>query len=109
MRRAAVLAGCALALGGCDAQSREAAVSVTSASLRPGVISLVVRNGTAEPARIAQVAVNDSFVDFHGPGAPLAPDTSGRLIVAYPWIRGDDYRIVVLLGTGRTVERELSG
>jgi len=39
-------------------------VKVEQATLRPGAIVLVVVNNSLETARVAQVILNDAFVDF---------------------------------------------
>jgi zinc transporter, ZIP family len=98
---AAVASGCA---GG--GVSRDG-VEVTNASLRPGEIALVVENGSDDVARVAQVILNDAFVDFRAPRRVLPPDVSETIIVSYPWIAGEAYDIELLTSSGASADFEI--
>jgi zinc transporter, ZIP family len=82
-------------------------LGVTHAKLRPGQIVLVLVNGSEEPARVAQVILNDAFVDFRATRQALLPGTAERITVSYPWIRGEAYDIELLTSTGATVGYEI--
>jgi archaellum component FlaF (FlaF/FlaG flagellin family) len=103
------LAGVALALaapwrhGG----SQGGDVSVTESTLRPGSIALVVKNGTDAGARVAQVILNDAFVDFRASRLALPPGAAETITVSYPWIHGEAYEIELMTSTGRTVGYEI--
>ena len=60
-----------------------------NATLSPGRIVLTVRNPTEEPLRVAQIAVNDGYVDFRS--GRVAAGATGRVTVPYPWIEGESY------------------
>jgi ZIP family zinc transporter len=78
-------------------------LAVDRATLRPGTIALHLVNGSKDTARVAQVIVNDAYVDFNATGRSLAPDDRGTVAVTYPWIEGESYEIELLLSTGRAV------
>ncbi len=104
------VAGAALAFAapwrhGGGAQSGD--MSVTQSTLRPGSIALVVKNGSDAAARVAQVILNDAFVDFHASRLALAPGAAETITVSYPWIRGEAYDIELMTSTGRTVGYEI--
>jgi archaellum component FlaF (FlaF/FlaG flagellin family) len=82
-------------------------MEVTRATFDPGRISLVVFNGSEDAARVAQVILNDAFVDFRGSMAALDPGDAETITVAYPWIQGEAYDIELLTSTGRTVGYEV--
>ena len=71
--------------------------------LRPGQIELFVRNDGPDAVRVAQVIVNDAYVDF-----AITDDMVGRLAgatltIAYPWVEGEAYEIALLTSLGATI------
>jgi hypothetical protein len=82
-------------------------LTVEQATLRPGTIALQLVNGSENAARIAQVIVNDAYVDFSAEHRSLAPDDTGTVAVAYPWIEGESYEVELLLSTGGGVMYEI--
>jgi hypothetical protein len=82
-------------------------VRVEQATLRPGAIVLVLANGSQEIARIAQVILNDAFVDFRASQRRLRPGDAERITVFYPWVLGEAYEIELLTSSGATVEYEI--
>jgi hypothetical protein len=80
---------------------------VTRSTLRPGSIALVVKNGTDAVARVAQVILNDAFVDFDASQASLDPGDAERISVAYHWIRGEAYDFELMTSSGGTVGYEI--
>jgi hypothetical protein len=82
-------------------------VRVEQATLRPGAIVLVLANGSPEIARIAQVILNDAFVDFRASQRRLRPGDAERITVLYPWVPGEAYEIELLTSNGATVEYEI--
>ena len=57
--------------------------------------------------RIAQVIVNDGYVDFNATRRSLLPDEAGTVAVDYPWIERESYEIEVLLSTGDALMYEI--
>jgi ZIP family zinc transporter len=90
-----------------DQSSAPGEMEVTRATFDPGRISLDVFNGSEEDARIAQVILNDAFVDFRASMAALAPGDAETITLAYPWVQGEAYDIELLTSTGRTVGYEV--
>jgi zinc transporter, ZIP family len=82
-------------------------LSVEQATLRPGTIALVLMNGSEEVARVAQVIVNDAYVDFRASQRSVRPDDAERILISYPWIPGESYEIELLLSSGGAVEYEI--
>jgi zinc transporter, ZIP family len=87
--------------------AEERGLAVQRSSVRPGLIVLFARNDGSDPVRIAQVMVNDAFVDFHAALLTVAPRRATQLSVHYPWVAGESYEIGLLTGTGSIVEYEL--
>jgi hypothetical protein len=95
-----------LAASGCGgAQDGELAVS--QSELQPGSITLVLRNGSNQVARVAQVIVNDAFVDFRASARTIPPGDVEAFVVPYDWIKGESYEIRLMTSTGSTVDYEI--
>ena len=75
--------------------------------LRPGEIELTVRNDGPDPVAVAQVAVNDAYVDFDAGGRPIGRLRAERLTLPYDWVEGEAYQIFLLTSTGATVEHSI--
>jgi ZIP family zinc transporter len=82
-------------------------VTVQQATLRPGAIVLVVANGSEQTARVAQVILNDAFVDFRQSQSAVSPGDAERITVSYPWIAGESYDIQLMTATGATIGYEI--
>jgi zinc transporter, ZIP family len=121
VRRALVAALVALAVAGAAfvvavarsdttptaAPSDEEGVTFERSILRPGRIVLVITNDGGEPVRVAQVMVNDAFVDFGATATEISAHRSARLTIGYPWVAGESYEIGVLTSDGAIAEYEL--
>jgi hypothetical protein len=81
--------------------------AVQQATLRPGEISLVLTNESEESAQVAQVILNDAFVDFHQTRSELKPGAAERITISYPWISGENYDVRLMTASGATVEYEI--
>ena len=82
-------------------------VTVEQATLRPGAIVLLVVNNSDETARVAQVILNDAFVDFQQSRRVLAPGEMQRVTVSYPWVAGESYDVQLMTRTGATIAYEI--
>jgi zinc transporter, ZIP family len=82
-------------------------VAVEQATLRPGTIALHLINESEDTAHVAQVIVNDAYVDFNATSRSLAPDDDATVAVAYPWVEGESYEIELLLSTGGALLYEI--
>jgi hypothetical protein len=107
MKLALLTLALAVAASGCGGGSGSGELEVTQSTLRAGRIALVVRNSGEEAARIAQVIVNDAFVDFSASRARLPVGTTSTVTVPYHWIKGENYEIRLMLSTGRTLDYEV--
>jgi archaellum component FlaF (FlaF/FlaG flagellin family) len=90
-----------------DAPATAREVTVEQATLRPGTIVLVVINNSEETARVAQIILNDAFVDFQQSGRVLAPGDVQRITVSYPWVPGESYDVQLMTRTGSTIAYEI--
>src|SRR5712691_8885283 len=90
-----------------DAAPTAREVSVQQATLRPGAIVLEVVNNSEETARVAQVILNDAFVDFDQSQRRLEPGGAERITVSYPWIAGEAYDVQLMTATGATIAYEI--
>jgi zinc transporter ZupT len=83
-------------------------IAVERTVLHPGTIELTIRNDGPDPVDIAQAAVNDGYVSYTATdGTHLGRLGSTTLEIAYPWIEGEAYTIMLLTSTGGTVEHEI--
>jgi len=87
--------------------ARPPQLAVHQATLRPGTIVLVVTNDSSETARVAQVILNDAFVDFRQSQRTVRPGDTERITVSYPWIRGEAYAIRLMTSSGATVDYQI--
>jgi hypothetical protein len=90
-----------------DAPAAAREVSVERATLRPGAIVHVVVNNSEETARVAQVILNDAFVDFDQSRRRLEPGGAERITVWYPWIASEAYDVQLMTATGATIAYEI--
>jgi zinc transporter, ZIP family len=95
----AVVAGC----GGTD----NGELQVMGSTLQTGQIRLAVHNGAGDAALIAQVIVNDAFVDFHASRPRLPQGATETVTIPYHWIAGENYDVRLMLSTGRTLDFEI--
>ncbi|WP_455566855.1 ZIP family metal transporter [Rhodococcus oxybenzonivorans] len=82
-------------------------IAVERTVLEPGQISLTLRNVGPDPVTVAQVFVNDAFVDLDGAEEPLGRLDSETITLDYPWIAGQPYLISMLTNTGLVIEHEI--
>ena len=90
-----------------DAPATPHEMTVEQATLRPGAIVLRVVNNSEETARLAQVILNDAFVDFLQTQRSLAPGEVQQITVSYPWISGESYDVQLVTRTGATIAYEI--
>lgn len=75
--------------------------------LRPGQIELTVRNDGPDPVRIAQVTVNDAYVNFRAETKEVGRLRAEQLTIDYPWIEGEAYEVSVQTSSGATIGHEI--
>jgi ZIP family zinc transporter len=106
----AVLAGLA-AFGGAVLPERSGPpieeLSVERTTLAPGSIEITIRNTGPDPVHVAQVFINDTYVDFSGSAKPIARLESETLQLRFPWISGQPYTISMLTSTGLVIEHTI--
>ncbi len=82
-------------------------LAVERTVLTPGVIELTVRNTGPDPVQVAQVFVNDAYVDVTGATEPIGRLGSDTLRLVYPWQDGQPYLVSMLTSTGLVIEHEI--
>lgn len=82
-------------------------LAVEHTMLSPGTVELRVRNTGPDDVAVAQIFVNDAFVDFTGGDDPIAPKRTATLRLDYPWVDGQPYLISMLTSTGLVIEHEI--
>jgi zinc transporter, ZIP family len=82
-------------------------LSVERTTLAPGSIEITVRSTGPDPVQVAQVFVNDTFVDFTGGAEPIARLGSETLRLHFPWISGQPYTVSMLTSTGLVIEHTI--
>jgi hypothetical protein len=82
-------------------------VAVQRATLRTGEILLVVVNRSEETARVAQIILNDAFVDFRQSRREVRPGDAERITIVYPWVGGESYDLQLMTPTGATIGYEI--
>jgi zinc transporter, ZIP family len=76
--------------------------------LKPGEIQLHVRNEGADPVDVRQVIVNDGFAAFSKSEDEVGRLGGSEIDVAYPWIEGQDYEVILLTATGAGIDHEIT-
>jgi ZIP family zinc transporter len=82
-------------------------VAVERTVLRPGEIDLTIRNDGPDSVQIEQVSIADAYVAFETDDPELGRLESSTLQIAYPWIEGEAYEVVLLTSTGGTIDHEI--
>lgn len=82
-------------------------LAVERTVLIAGEIELTVRNTGPDPVQIAQVFVNDGYVDVTGGTEPIDRLGATTVVLDYPWQDGQPYLISLLTSTGLVVEHEI--
>ncbi|MEX2290073.1 MAG: ZIP family metal transporter [Mycobacteriales bacterium] len=82
-------------------------LAVERTVLSPGTIEVTVRNTGPDPVHIAQVFVNDAYVDATGASEPIERLRSDRLRLNYPWQDGQPYLISLVTSSGAVVEHNI--
>ncbi|MCJ0905158.1 ZIP family metal transporter [Rhodococcus sp. ARC_M6] len=82
-------------------------ISVERTALEPGRITLTLRNTGPDAVTVAQVAVNDTFVDLVGAADPIGRLGSETITLDYPWVTGQPYLVSMLTSTGLVIEHEI--
>ncbi|GAB4588884.1 ZIP family metal transporter [Nocardia sp. IFM 10818] len=107
---AAVLAGLGL-IGGRALPDRLGPpveeIAVERTVFREDVIELRVRNTGPDPVTIAQVFVNDAFVDVTGGEDEIGRMGAATLELNYPWREGQPYLVSMLTSSGLVIEHEI--
>ncbi len=83
-------------------------LAVERTVLTPGEIAVTVRNDGADAVRVAQVQVNDAFVQFSGGESPIGRLETATLRVMQPWVEGEAYEVALVTSTGGTIAHEIA-
>jgi zinc transporter, ZIP family len=76
--------------------------------LVPDAIMVSVLNDGPDPVTIAQVMVDDAFWTFSvEPGSTLEHLGRARLVIPYPWVRGEAHVVRLLTSTGLTFDHTI--
>lgn len=79
------------------------------AELTPDSITLSVLNDGPDEVTIAQVMVDDAFWTFRGePGTRLGHLDRTRLVIPYPWVRGETHVVRLLTSSGVTFDHTIA-
>ncbi len=82
-------------------------LAVERTELRPGEIILTLRNAGPDAAQVAQVFVNDAYVDYSSDGGEVGRLGTRTLRLDYPWQADSPYLVTLLTSTGATIEHEI--
>jgi ZIP family zinc transporter len=82
-------------------------LAVERTNLVPGAIELTVRNDGPDAVTVAQVFVNDAYVDFAGAQEPIGRLASETLRITYPWNEGEAYAVSLLTSAGGTIAHDI--
>ncbi len=83
-------------------------LAVERTELTPGRIDVTLRNTGPDAVQIAQVFVNDAYVDFQGADGPIGRLGSASVSLDYPWQEGQPYLISMVTSTGVVIEHEVA-
>ena len=82
-------------------------LAVERTVLEPGRITLTVRNAGPDAVALAQVFVNDGFVDFTVDEPTVGRLGTQKVSITYPWVEGEAYEVGLLSSTGGVVAHEI--
>jgi zinc transporter ZupT len=82
-------------------------LAVERTVLTPGVIELTVRNDGPDAVSVAQVQVNDAFVQFSGAEDPIGRLETAKVSVQQPWVEGEAYEVALVTSSGGTIAHEI--
>jgi zinc transporter, ZIP family len=82
-------------------------LAVERTVLKPGEITLHVRNEGPDPVTVAQVTVNDAFADFQMDGDKVGRLGSRAITIDYPWVEGEAYDVALVTSTGATIDHTI--
>lgn len=80
---------------------------VERTTLAAGSIELTYRNTGPDPVKVAQVFVNDTYVDFTGGTTSTGRLGTATLRLRFPWITGQPYTVSMLTSTGLVIEHSI--
>jgi ZIP family zinc transporter len=83
-------------------------LAVERTVLTPGRITLTLRNTGPDPVTVAQVFVNDAYVDLTGAEDPIGRLGTEVVTLDYPWLDGQPYLVSMLTNTGLVIEHEIA-
>ena len=82
-------------------------LAVERTVLAPGAIALTLRNTGPDPVQVAQVFVNDAYVDVSGGTRPIGRLGTETLRLDYPWQEGQPYLVSLMTSSGVVIEHEI--
>jgi zinc transporter, ZIP family len=82
-------------------------IAVERTVLRPGEIELSVRNTGPDAVTVAQMFVNDTYVDYSTTGNEIGRGGTETFTLDYPWQQDFPYLVTLVTATGVTVEHEI--
>ncbi|CAA9413376.1 MAG: Zinc transporter, ZIP family [uncultured Propionibacteriaceae bacterium] len=82
-------------------------LAIERSVLGPGTIELTIRNTGPDPVQVAQVFVNDTYVDARGATEPVGRLGTDTILLDYPWRDGQPYLVSLVTSTGAVVEHEI--
>jgi len=82
-------------------------LAVERTVLTPGEIAVTVRNDGPDAVSVAQVQVNDSFVQFTGADDPIGRLETATVHVQQPWVEGEAYEVALVTSSGGTIAHEI--
>ena len=82
-------------------------LAVERTVLTPGEIAVTVRNDGPDAVSVAQVQVNDAFVQFTGADDPIGRLETATVHVQQPWVEGEAYEVALVTSSGGTIAHEI--
>ena len=82
-------------------------LAVERTELSANRIELTVRNTGPDAVQVAQVFVNDTYVDFEGATGEIGRLGSETLAISYPWQEGQPYLVSLITSTGVAIEHQI--
>jgi len=83
-------------------------IAVERTVLRPGEIELTVRNTGPDPVTVAQLFVNDTYVDYATTANRIGRSGAETFTLNYPWQQDSPYLVTMVSETGATTEHEIA-
>jgi hypothetical protein len=97
-----------LMIGGGETEAPAAEdLEISDTAFSPSTIELDLTNNSDDSIGVGQMFINDQYVNFEGPEAPIASGGTEHFMLDFPWQEERTYLVAMVLSDGSVFETEL--